>query len=203
MNDTPALIVGLGNPGREYRLNRHNAGFLAIDRLVHRQGWPAFTRKQSNALVTSGDIAGRRIIVAKPQTFMNLSGGPVAGLARFYQIPPEAVMVCIDDLNLPFGSLRLRPRGTAGGQRGLQSIIDSLGNDRFPRLRIGIGRPPGQMRHAAYVLKDFNDDELDQLDTILDRAVEALLGWLANGIDLAMSRYNGPLESGGGPQTTP
>jgi PTH1 family peptidyl-tRNA hydrolase len=203
MNDTPALIVGLGNPGREYRLNRHNAGFLAIDRLVHRQGWPAFTRKQSNALVTSGDIAGRRIIVAKPQTFMNLSGGPVAGLARFYQIPPEAVMVCIDDLNLPFGSLRLRPRGTAGGQRGLQSIIDSLGNDRFPRLRIGIGRPPGQMRHAAYVLKDFNDDELDQLDTILDRAVEALLGWLADGIDLAMSRYNGPLESGGGPQTAP
>lgn len=194
MNDTPALIVGLGNPGREYRLNRHNAGFLAVDRVVHRRGWPAFTRKQSNALYTSGDIDGRRIIVAKPQTFMNLSGGSVAGLARFYQIPPESILVCVDDLNLPFGSLRLRPRGTAGGQRGLQSIIDSLGNDRFPRMRIGIGRPPGQMRHAAYVLKDFNDDELDQLDVMLDRTVDALLCWLAEGIELAMSKFNGPVE---------
>lgn len=191
---TPALIVGLGNPGREYRLNRHNAGFLAIDRLVHRNGWPAFTRKQSNALVTSGDVQGRRVIAAKPQTFMNLSGNSVAGLARFYQIPPESVMICVDDLNLPFGSLRLRPRGTAGGQRGLQSIIDSLASDHFARLRIGIGRPPGQMRHAAYVLKDFNDDELDQLDGVFDRAVDALHAWLVDGIDLAMSKFNGPLE---------
>lgn len=194
MNETPALIVGLGNPGREYRLNRHNAGFLAVDQLVHRRGWPAFTRKQSNALVTGGDIDDRRIIVAKPQTFMNLSGGSVAGLARFYQIPPEAVMVCVDDLNLPFGSVRIRPRGTAGGQRGLQSIIESLGSEAFPRLRIGIGRPPGQMRHAAYVLKDFSGDELDQLEIVFDRAVDALLSWLADGVDLAMSRFNGPLE---------
>ncbi len=194
MNETPALIVGLGNPGREYRLNRHNAGFLAVDRLVYRRGWAAFTRKQSNALVTGGEIDGRRIIAAKPQTFMNLSGGSVAGLARFYQIPPESVMVCVDDLNLPFGSVRIRPRGTAGGQRGLQSIIDSLGSDHFPRLRIGIGRPPGQMRHAAYVLKDFSGDELDLLDTVFDRTVEALLSWLADGIDLAMSKFNGPLE---------
>ncbi len=140
------------------------------------------------------EIDGRRIIAAKPQTFMNLSGGSVAGLARFYQIPPESVMVCVDDLNLPFGSVRIRPRGTAGGQRGLQSIIDSLGSDHFPRLRIGIGRPPGQMRHAAYVLKDFSGDELDLLDTVFDRTVEALLSWLADGIDLAMSKFNGPLE---------
>jgi PTH1 family peptidyl-tRNA hydrolase len=197
MAEIEYLIVGLGNPGREYRLNRHNAGFLALDQMVGRWGLPAFTRKQSNALFTSGAVDGRRVVLAKPQTYMNLSGASVASLLRFYKLEVERLLVCVDDLNLPFGTLRLRPRGTAGGQRGLQSIIAHLNSDRFPRLRIGIGAPPGQMPHAAYVLQDFHEDELDLLDATLDRCVELSATWMSQGVELAMSKHNGPGEDGG------
>ncbi|HLV43343.1 MAG TPA: aminoacyl-tRNA hydrolase [Aggregatilineales bacterium] len=186
------LIVGLGNPGREYANNRHNVGFHVVDHLAARHGI-AFTRMQDGAAVASGHIAGRSVVLAKPQKYMNLSGGPVGALARFYKIPNEQLIVVFDDLDLPPGTIRLRPAGGPGGQKGMKDIIRRLGEE-FPRLRVGIGRPPGRMDAAAYVLQDFGADELPVIREAVDRAADALETWLRDGLDLAMSRFNGPPE---------
>lgn len=186
------LIVGLGNPGREYRLNRHNLGFMILDRLVEHHKLLPFTKRQGKALITSGVIGGVSVILAKPQTYMNLSGEAVGSLMRFYEIPARQLLVCCDDLDLPVGTLRLRPRGTAGGQKGLKSIVQTLGTDLFPRLRIGIGRPPGRMGPSGHVLQDFTEEEMDLINLALDRAVPAIETFLTGGVVLAMSRYNGP-----------
>ena len=185
------LIVGLGNPGREYRYHRHNIGFRVADRLAERHGL-AFSRQQNGAFVASGSIAGRGVILAKPQKFMNLSGGPVAALAKFYRIPPERLLVIYDDLDLPVGVIRLRPMGGSGGHKGVQHIIERLGTQGFARLRVGIGRPPGRMAPADYVLQDFSADQLPLIDEALERAAEAVETWLSEGIERAMSRFNGP-----------
>jgi PTH1 family peptidyl-tRNA hydrolase len=184
------LVVGLGNPGREYRENRHNVGFMLLDRLAVRLDL-RFTRLQSRALVASGTYEGRKILLAKPQTFMNLSGQAVQGLVRFYKLPLENLLVAHDHLDLPLGTLRIRPDGGAGGQRGMESILERLGTDEFARLRLGIGRPPGQMDPAAYVLQDFSAAEQAILSEMLGRAVEAVLTWLTDGIETAMNRFNG------------
>jgi PTH1 family peptidyl-tRNA hydrolase len=184
------LIVGLGNPGPRYRHNRHNVGFQVIDHLAARHGL-TFTRRQSNAMVAAGRIAGRAVVLAKPRKFMNLSGEPVAQLRRFYQVERSSLLVVFDDLDLPVGTIRLRPAGGAGGQKGMKSIISHLGEE-FPRLRVGIGRPPGRMDPADYVLHDFTKEELPLLRETLDRAASAIETWLSDGIELAMSRYNGP-----------
>ncbi|MBN1306029.1 MAG: aminoacyl-tRNA hydrolase [Anaerolineales bacterium] len=194
MTATTYLIVGLGNPGREYRENRHNIGFVLIDRLAVRLN-VSLSRYQSNALVGTAQYEARKVILAKPQTFMNLSGQSVQGLIRFYKIPVTNLLVAHDDLDLPFGTIRLRPGGGAGGQKGIASTIERLGDKDFPRLRLGIGRPPGRMNPAAYVLQDFPKEDLVFLSEILDRASEAVFTFLVDGMDAAMNKFNGQISA--------
>jgi len=190
--DERFLIVGLGNPGRNHAFNRHNVGFMAVDKLALAQGID-LRRVQSKAIVGNGRLAERAVILAKPQTFMNLSGEAVGALASFYRIPPRAVLVVYDELDIPFGVIRLREKGGAGGHNGMRSVIQHLGND-FPRLRLGIGRPPGRMDPAAYVLQDFSRDELPLVSEMLATAGQAIASFVRDGIDLTMSRFNGPVE---------
>lgn len=183
------LIAGLGNPGRRYQKNRHNIGFMAVNRLATRYDM-SITKLQHRALVGTGHIAGRSVILAQPQSYMNNSGDAVGPMANYYKIRPSNVLVVYDELDLPFGTLRLREKGGAGGHNGMKSIIQHLG-DGFPRLRLGIGRPPGRMDPAAYVLQDFSQAELPILEEILDEAVRAIETYLREGIEMAMSRHNG------------
>jgi PTH1 family peptidyl-tRNA hydrolase len=187
----PLLIVGLGNPGRDYRHNRHNVGFMLVERLAHDLGLH-FTRRQSKAQVASGRLGRRKAILAKPQTFMNLAGESVAPLARFYRVHLPDLLVACDDLDLPLGTIRLRASGGSAGHRGLRSIFEHLGSQAFPRLRIGIGRPPGRMDPANYVLQDFSEPERAILHEALGRAADAVRAFAADGIEAAMTRYNGP-----------
>jgi PTH1 family peptidyl-tRNA hydrolase len=189
-NLEPILIVGLGNPGRQYRDTRHNIGFMVVDRLAASLG-VAFSRLQFRALTIDTRYHGRRLILAKPQTYMNESGQSAGSLSRFYKIPLENIVVIHDDVDLPFGVLRLRPGGSSAGQKGVESIISRLGSKEFPRLRMGVGRPPGQKMAAAYVLQEFNREEKADLPMVLDRAVEALQVFVTQGLDAAMNRYNG------------
>jgi len=185
----PYLIAGLGNPGPKYTANRHNIGFRCLERLAAAHDL-AFDRRQKRARVALGTIQGRRVVLAKPQTFMNESGRAVAPLVHFYKVPLERLLVVYDDLDLPLGTIRLRPEGGSGGHKGMRSIIEHLGSQEFPRLRIGIGRPPGHMDPAAYVLQDFSTEEETLLDEVLERAVAAIETWLTEGIEAAMERYN-------------
>jgi peptidyl-tRNA hydrolase, PTH1 family len=191
-NDTPApyLIAGLGNPGAQYRGNRHNVGFMTLDRLSKRLGVP-FSRLENRALVTKADYEGNRLVLAKPQAFMNLSGQPVGSLVKFYKTPLDQLMVVYDDVDLPLGTLRLRPGGGSAGHKGMTSIIERLGTQDFPRLRVGIDRPPGRMDAAAYVLQDFLTAEQTSLDIMLEQAVDAILLFIREGLEAAMNRYNG------------
>ena len=182
------LIIGLGNPGRKYRGNRHNIGFMTVDRLAQAHGIQG-DKAQFKAMVADGRIAGQKVILVKPQTYMNASGDAVGPLASYYRVPNENILVIYDDLDLPFGAIRLREKGGAGGHNGMKSIINHLGQD-FPRIRLGIGRPPGQMPPHAYVLQDFRPEERPLLNDILDEAVRAVETWLADGIQMAMSRHN-------------
>jgi PTH1 family peptidyl-tRNA hydrolase len=184
------LIAGLGNPGRQYRQNRHNIGFRLIDRLAERLG-VSFSRMESKALVTRADYQGQRLILAKPQTYMNLSGQAVGSLVRFYKMPLENLLVAYDDVDLPLGVLRLRPQGGSAGQKGMKSIIERLGTNQFPRLRLGVDRPPGRMDAAAYVLQDFSSAQEELLAVTLERAVDAVLVFATEGLEVAMNQYNG------------
>ena len=186
------LVVGLGNPGPKYAANRHNVGFRCLDSLASAYHL-SFDKQQKRARVALGIIQGRRVVLAQPQTFMNESGRAVVPLARFYQVPPRRMLVVYDDLDLPPGTVRMRPEGGSGGHKGMRSIIEQLGDQGFPRLRIGIGRPPGQMDPADYVLRALSAEEQLQLDETLGRAVAAIETWLAQGIELAMSRHNSGL----------
>jgi PTH1 family peptidyl-tRNA hydrolase len=183
------LLAGLGNPGPKYAANRHNVGFRCLESLASTHHL-RFDRQQKQARVALGIIQGRRVVLAQPQTFMNDSGRAVVPLARFYRVPPHRLLVVYDDLDLPSGAVRMRPEGGSGGHRGVQSIIEQLGDQGFPRLRIGIGRPPGRMDPADYVLRDFSAEEALQLDETLARAVAAIETWLVQGINMAMSRHN-------------
>jgi len=187
------LIVGLGNPGREYRLTRHNIGFMCLDHLADRQDI-IFSRVESRALVAKTAYQSNRLVLAKPQTYMNLSGQAVSSLARFYKVPLEHLLVAYDDVDLPLGTLRLRSGGGSAGQKGMQSIIERLGSQDFPRLRLGIGRPPGRMDAASYVLQEFHPGEVDLLAATLERAVDAILTFVTEDLVTAMNRYNGTME---------
>ncbi len=192
MNDAERfLIVGLGNPGRKYRGNRHNIGFMAVDALAAAYNIES-SKVQNKAIVGNGRIQNQNVIIAKPQTYMNDSGDAVGPLARYYKVPIENVLVVYDELDLPFGTIRLREKGGAGGHNGMKSVINHLGQD-FPRVRLGIGRPPGRMPVPAYVLQDFGKDDLPLLDDVLAEAVRAIETYLRDGIQLAMSRHNGNL----------
>lgn len=187
---TPYLIVGLGNPGREYRGTRHNIGFMLMDHLAERLG-ASFGRLESQALVAKTEYAGKRIILAKPQAYMNLSGKPVGALLHFYKIPLSQLLVAYDDVDLPLGTLRMRPAGGSAGQKGMASIIERLGTQEFPRLRLGIDRPPGKMQAAAYVLQEFSSQQQPEVAAALERAADAVLLFISDGLEVAMNRYNG------------
>lgn len=182
------LVIGLGNPGRKYASNRHNVGFQCVDRLAEARGL-LFSRRKHKALLAQGEIAGLKVILAKPQTFMNLSGEAVKRLARFYKVPPGDILVIYDDLDLPLGKIRLRPDGGPGGHKGMKSIIAHLGTNGFPRLRMGIGRP-SHGDPVDYVLGDFAPDERIAIDEAYERAISAVELWLTEGIEAAMNQYN-------------
>ena len=172
-----SLIVGLGNPGPRYSGNRHNIGFQVVDAFADKHRLQ-FTRTEHNARTAHGEVAENRIILAKPQTWMNDSGKAVGPLSRYYRIPPERILVIYDDLDIPLGTIRYRSSGTSGGHRGEQSIIQHLGISIFPRLRLGIGRPPGQMDPAAYVLQNYADDEHADVWEVQRTACNLIQDWL-------------------------
>jgi PTH1 family peptidyl-tRNA hydrolase len=190
------LIVGLGNPGRKYARNRHNVGFQCLDRLAQAHGLSFGSRvlsrlkgRRGKASLASGKIADVRVVLAKPLTYMNLSGQAVKQLASFYRLPLEDILVIYDDLDLPLGTIRLRPEGGSGGHRGIRSIIEALGSQSFPRLRVGIGRPPGNDA-VSYVLSDFTGDEQIMLENVYERVAAAVELFLREGIEMAMNAYN-------------
>ena len=185
----PYLIVGLGNPGREYSGSRHNVGFMVLDRLAEELD-TRFSRTKMNALMTAVRWQGERLILIKPQTFMNLSGQAVASYLRFYRLPLENTLVVYDDVDLPFETLRMRPDGGDAGQKGVRSIIQQLGTKKFPRLRVGIDRPPGRKPVSDYVLENFSREEQEILPFVLAQASAAALHFINNGLDAAMTQYN-------------
>jgi len=190
-----SLIVGLGNPGREYRDTRHNAGFMLADRLADR--WRCAWRLESKffAELADGSFGGRRFVLCKPQTYMNDSGEAVGRVATFYKVAPSDTLVLVDDADLPFGTVRLRPEGSSGGHHGLVSVEKHLGTRGFPRLKLGIARPSQSVRDiAGYVLGRFSADELPVREKVLDRSAQQVEMWASGGIAKAMSQFNGAVE---------
>ena len=189
-NQITFLIAGLGNPGREYQNNRHNVGFMAVDALAKEMGFKNLKVK-SKSVVMEGKWNDKKVILIKPQTFMNLSGTAVSSLFRFYKVALTNLIVIHDDLDLPSLSIRLRPGGGAGGQKGVASIIQQIGTQQFNRLRIGIGRPPGRMDPADYVLQNFPKQEEKELPILFDTVTKAVMTIMESGIEIAMNKYNG------------
>lgn len=187
--DADWLIVGLGNPGEEYRQTPHNLGFLTVERLAEDAG-VRVTRPEEDALVGSGQIGGKRALLAKPLSFVNRSGGPVKRLLRRYRLPPHRLLVVYDELDLDWGRLRLKQKGSAAGHNGMQSIIDALGTSEFPRLRIGIHPGHPVSNGARYVLRPFTRDEIEEVGEIVGRAAEVVRHALAEGTEKAMARSN-------------
>ena len=183
------LLVGLGNPGDKYASNRHNIGFMAVDVVHTRWRFPPW-RKNFQALVAEGTIDGERVLLMKPQTFMNLSGEAVREAAKFYKVAPQDIIAIHDDLDLPAGRLRIRERGGAGGHKGIQSMIVQLGTDAFVRVKFGIGRPPAEWDTADYVLGRFSPEEQPIISQTIGLAADAVEAILAEGTSAAMNRFN-------------
>jgi PTH1 family peptidyl-tRNA hydrolase len=189
MADERWLIAGLGNPGPQYAGNRHNAGFMVVGVLAARI--PAsFKRDRSRAQVATGTLAGMPVTLGKPMGFMNLSGGPVASLRSFYKIPPERIIVVHDELDLPFGAIRLKTGGGDNGHNGLRSVTAALGTRDYHRVRVGIGRPPGRMDPADFVLRDFSVAERSELPELLDRSADMVEAVLVRGVSAAQNEYH-------------
>lgn len=189
MSERPTwLVAGLGNPGRKYSGTRHNAGFMVIDELRRRMP-AAQPRHRFDAEILEISVALGRLILLKPMTYMNLSGNAVGPAVRWYKVPLQRLLIVYDDLDLPFGQLRLRPSGSSGGHNGLTSVIQRLGTERIPRLRIGIGRPAGSSS-ISYVLTRFGPDEARALQQIIQTAADAVVTWQSEGIEAAMNMYN-------------
>lgn len=190
----PWLVVGLGNPGPQYAGNRHNVGFMVADLLASRMGGP-FKAHRSRAQVLEGRLgapgaAGPRVVLAKPMSFMNVSGGPVTALRDFYKLPPQRLVVVHDELDVDYGALRLKLGGGDNGHNGLKSLTKSLGAG-YHRVRFGVGRPPGRMQVADYVLRDFSSGERKELAYFVDRAADAVETLVSDGLERAQSAYNG------------
>ena len=184
------LVVFLGNPGPRYECTRHNAGFMTGDALARALG-VSIDRLRFKALTAAADINGEKVLLMKPQTFMNLSGEAVGEAARFYKIPPEHVLVVSDEISLPLGRLRLRTKGSAGGHNGLKSIIAALGSDAFPRIRIGVGAPPHpDYDMADWVLSVFRNQDLEDMRAAADRAAQAVISYISDGPERAMNKFN-------------
>ena len=188
------LIAGLGNPGPGYAGNRHNAGFLTADVLAARAG-ARFKAGKFRTLAAEGRLAGQSVTIIKPRTFMNESGGPVTGVSGFYHLGPERLVVIHDELDLPFGSVRLKLGGGDNGHNGLRSVTTRLGTREYYRIRIGIGRPPGRMDPAAYVLRDFSAAERKELPFVLDRAADAVEALLTDGLTTAQNKFHGDSQA--------
>ncbi|NOK05413.1 MULTISPECIES: aminoacyl-tRNA hydrolase [Myxococcus] len=186
------LIVGLGNPGREYERHRHNIGFMVVEALLSRAR-AELNQEKFAAKVGQGTLAGERVLFVEPQTFMNLSGRSVAEAARFFKVPVADVLVIHDELDLPLGRLQLKAGGGSGGHNGLKSIVSSLGDEGFIRLRFGIGKPEGpnaRERVSGYVLSNFDDGERREMETLIDRAMDMTEIWIREGLSVAMNRFN-------------
>jgi PTH1 family peptidyl-tRNA hydrolase len=184
------LVVGLGNPGPDYSETRHNVGFRVVDMLAARAGGGRFSKHKSNADVLEGRLAGRRLVLAKPRTYMNVSGGPVAGLVRYFSVAPADLIVVHDDLDLGFGVVRLKLGGGEGGHNGLRSISSSIGTRDYLRVRFGIGRPPGRQDPADFVLKRFSGAEKKELEFAVDLAADAAEALLADGLEPAQNKFH-------------
>ncbi len=183
------LLAGLGNPGSEYEDTRHNIGFAVIQAVSRRWGID-INRYRFKSLTGDGEYNGKRVALVLPQTYMNNSGIAISSLMRFYKLDPCNLLVVHDDLDLPFGSIRLRKSGGSAGQKGMQSIIERLGTSDFPRLRVGIGRPPGRMDAVDYVLKKFKRADQNLLNQVLDQSADAIETYLEQGIEKAMTLFN-------------
>jgi peptidyl-tRNA hydrolase, PTH1 family len=190
MSDDSWLIVGLGNPGPDYAGNRHNAGFFVVDLLAARLG-AKFKAHKGRADIVEGRLDGFRAILVKPKAYMNESGGPVAAMRDFFKVPSERIVVVHDELDVPYGTLRLKLGGGDNGHNGLRSLRSALGSGEFYRVRFGIGRPPGRMDAATFVLKDFSATERKELDLNVDRAADAVGSLLADGLERAQNTYHG------------
>jgi peptidyl-tRNA hydrolase, PTH1 family len=186
----PALVVGLGNPGSEYSETRHNVGFRVVELLAARAGGGRFSKHRSHSDVLEGRLAGRRVVLAKPRTYMNVSGGPVAGLVKYFSVPAEDLVVVHDDLDLGFGVVRLKRGGGEGGHNGLRSISSSIGTRDYLRVRFGIGRPPGRQDPADYVLKRFSGAEKKELEFAVDLAADAVEALLDDGLEATQNRFH-------------
>jgi PTH1 family peptidyl-tRNA hydrolase len=183
------LVVGLGNPGPGYAATRHNAGFMVVDLLAARMGGRFKTHK-TGAEVLEGRIAGQRVVLAKPKSFMNLSGGPTVAARNFFKVPPEQIIVVHDELDIDFGRLRLKRGGGDGGHNGLRSITKSLGSKEYLRVRFGIGRPPGRQDPADFVLKPFSSAEAKELGFNVDRAADAVESLTTGTLEAAQNQYH-------------
>ena len=185
------IVVFLGNPGPRYSFTRHNAGFIASEALEKKLG-VSINKVRFRSLSATCEIAGEKVLLLKPQTFMNLSGDAVRPAADFYRVPPECVIVVSDEMSLPVGRIRVKPKGSAGGHNGLKSIISALGTENFPRIRLGVGMPP----HPDYDVKDwvlsvFRDQDADAIRSAAERAADAVVCYIENGAEQTMNRFNG------------
>lgn len=183
------LIAGLGNPGPQYRMTRHNIGFRVVDVLADRLQ-TNFKSGKGRYIYGDAHYRQEKVILLKPLTYMNLSGEAISHALHYWKIETEDLLVVVDDINLPLGKLRARAQGSAGGQKGLFSIISILNDDEFPRLRFGIDQPPPGQNWADYVLQTFEKDEIERVGEMIDTAADACLHWIENGIEAMMSRYN-------------
>lgn len=189
MADDRELVVGLGNPGPRYAGTRHNAGFMVVELLATRMGG-RFKAHKGRCDVVEGRLAGKPVVLVKPKAYMNESGGPVASISRFYKVPVARIIVVHDDLDLPYGTVRLKRGGGDGGHNGLRSTTHALGSREFARVRFGIGRPPGRQDPADYVLREFSAAERKELPYLIDRAADAVEALLAQGLDAAQNVFH-------------
>jgi peptidyl-tRNA hydrolase, PTH1 family len=189
VGDERHLIVGLGNPGPRYAGTRHNIGFEVVGLLAQRMGGK-FKAHKGRCDVVEGRLGDASVVLAKPKAYMNISGGPVVSIARFYKVPVERITVVHDELDLPFGSLRLKRGGGDGGHNGLRSISAALGNREYARVRFGIGRPPGQQDPADFVLREFASAQRKELPFLIDRAADAVEVLIAQGLEAAQNQFN-------------
>jgi peptidyl-tRNA hydrolase, PTH1 family len=185
------LILGLGNPGSRYEMTRHNAGFVVVSKLATVNGASFSFKSNMNADLCKTTISNNSVLLAKPQTYMNLSGQAAQNIAHFYKIVPQDILVVHDDVSLPLGTMRFAKGGGAGGQHGVESIMEVMGNRDFHRLKIGVGPDPGGARRADYVLADIPDIDQELYFTVITKASEAITLWLRRGIQESMNAYNG------------
>lgn len=189
MDTEPTLVVGLGNPGPQYAGNRHNVGFLVADELAGRMGG-RFKGHRTNSDILEGRLAGHRVVLVKPRTFMNVSGGPVAGAVKFFKVPLDRLVVVHDELDLPHGTVRLKLGGGENGHNGLRSVSKSLDSKDYLRVRFGIGRPPGRMDPADFVLRDFSPVERKDLAFAVDRCADAVEALVSMGLVAAQNAFH-------------